>query len=193
MSSPSLEQPAAAPETFDFGKKKKKGKKSGPSGDSTLHMPPAAPEAEEGLVDGSGLPFYRGQLPPYQDMLMELMEAVHDHNPELQGAKKYTIRPPTASRVGSRRTAWTNFSSICELLDREEEHVFQFVLSELGTEGSISKTCLTLRGRYNTKHFESLLRKYITEYVTCHMCKSGKTKLKRDPSTRLFENRCSAC
>eukprot|EP00913_Durusdinium_trenchii_P019672 g18493.t1 len=39
---------------------------------------------------------------------------------------------------------------------------------------------LVLKGRYQPKHCESLLRKYIKEYVTCEMCKSAATTLRKD-------------
>ena len=47
-------------------------------------------------------------------------------------------------------------------MNRTLEHVFQFVVAELGTEGSIDgNNRLVLRGKYVPKGIESLLRKYI--------------------------------
>lgn len=40
------------------------------------------------------------------------------------------------------------------------------------------------------KYIESLLRKYIVEYVTCQMCRSPNTTLTRDPVSRLFFVHC---
>jgi hypothetical protein len=57
----------------------------------------------------------------------------------------------------------------------------QFVVAELGTEGSIDgNNRLVLRGKYVPKGIESLLRKYIGEYVACTTCKSPNTALSRD-------------
>lgn len=79
-------------------------------------------------------------------------------------------------------------------MQRQSDHVTQFVLAELGTEGSISGDGqLILKGRFGPKHIESLLRKYITEYVTCSMCRSPQTTLERDSRTRLFNILCAAC
>merc|ERR1712060_806705 len=76
-------------------------------------------------------------------------------------------------RVGSKKVAWVNFREICSMMNRTEDHVTQFVLAEFGTEGSIAGDGqLILRGRYMPKHAESLLRKYIKEFVTCEMCKA---------------------
>merc|ERR1712157_653242 len=55
--------------------------------------------------------------------------------------------------------------------------------AELGTEGSIDgNQRLVIRGKYVPKYIESLLRKYILEYVTCQMCRSPNTELTK---TRL--------
>lgn len=46
------------------------------------------------------------------------------------------------------------------------DHVHQFVLSELGTEGSIAGDGqLVLKGKYGPKNIESLLRKYISMFL----------------------------
>merc|ERR1712072_562645 len=69
-----------------------------------------------------------------------------------------------------------------------------FVMAEFGTEGNMAGDgSLTLKGRYQPKHLESLLRKYIKEFVTCEMCKSANTTLTRDVSTRLAAISCSNC
>merc|ERR1719326_1932866 len=80
------------------------------------------------------------------------------------------------------------------MMNRTSEHVMGFVLAEFGTEGSIDGNgALVLKGRFQPKHAESLLRKYIREYVTCEMCRSPDTTLTRDPSTRLYVVACTKC
>ncbi|KAI6179497.1 EIF2B-5 domain-containing protein [Aphelenchoides besseyi] len=96
------------------------------------------------------------------------------------------------ARAGSKKTAFTNFAEICRLLKRQPKHVLNFLLAELGTTGSIDgNQCLIVKGRFQQKHFESVLRKYITEYVTCHTCRSSDTELTKD--TRLFFLKCNVC
>ena len=43
------------------------------------------------------------------------------------------------------------------------------------------------------KYIESLLRKYIGEYVTCKMCRSPNTELTKDSVSRLFFCKCKDC
>jgi translation initiation factor 2 subunit 2 len=79
-------------------------------------------------------------------------------------------------------------------MHRAPEHVFQFFMAELGTEGSIDgNQRLVIRGKYVPKYIESLLRKYIVEYVTCLMCRSPSTSLTRDTVSRLYFCHCQDC
>jgi len=83
---------------------------------------------------------------------------------------------------------------ICALMHRPLEHVQSFFMTEMATEGSLDgKQRLVMRGKFLPKQIESLLRKYIVEYVTCSMCKSPETTLTRDPVTRLYFILCSNC
>ena len=69
---------------------------------------------------------------------------------------------------------------ICKGLKRSPEHVCTFFLTEIGTEGAVAGEQLILKGRYIAKHIESLIKKYIAEYVCCPLCKSPNTELKKD-------------
>lgn len=136
---------------------------------------------------------------------------MREKNPEFAAGKKKTflMKPPQVARAGSKKTAFTNFADICRLLKRQNKHVLQFLMAELGTTGSIDgNQCLIVKGRFQQKHFEvklliyqlknrnsrkfqNVLRKYIKEYVTCHTCRSSDTELTKD--TRLFFLQCKTC
>ena len=137
-----------------------------------------------------------GPLYAYDDLLDRVHAIIEERNPSLGTSKGTTIklRPPQVDRVGSKKVMFANFAEICDLLHRSHDHVFQFFLAELGTTGSITaEQQLVLRGRYTSRHVESLLRKYITEYVQCEMCRSTNTEFNRDPSSRLYEFACLNC
>merc|ERR1719401_1990185 len=111
----------------------------------------------------------------YNLLLQRVYESMKERNPNFSERKKYRMVPPEVVRIGP-RTMWVNFPDICKLMKRKPEHVMQFALSELGTTGSVSEARLIFKGSFQQKNLESLLRKYISEYVQCHMCKSGETK-----------------
>ncbi|VDP21550.1 unnamed protein product [Soboliphyme baturini] len=119
---------------------------------------------------------------------------MREKNPDMATGekKKFIMRPPQVLRVGTKKTAFANFAEICKSLKRTPKHLLAFLLAELGTSGSIDgNDQLIIKGRFQQKHIESVLRKYIKEYVTCHTCKSADTVLQKD--TRLFFLQCETC
>ena len=114
-------------------------------------------------------------------------------NPAMVDRKtKLVMKPPQVMRVGARRTTFANFTDICKLLHRQPKHVFAFLLAELGTSGSIDgNNHLIIKGRFQQKQIESVLKRYIKEYVTCHTCRSPATILQRE--NRLFFLQCETC
>jgi translation initiation factor 2 subunit 2 len=164
---------------FDFGKKKsKKSKKK------------EAPVVD----DSSSSSFVRGPVYSYESLLSRVRDMIEEKTPDLGKRSAITLRPPQVQRVGSKKVAFLNFADTCTQLGRSQDHVFQFFIAELGSTGSItSDQALVLKGPYNTKHIETLLRKYISEYVQCHMCKSAKTVFNRDAAARLSQISCLNC
>lgn len=130
----------------------------------------------------------------YPELLDRIMNILHDNNPDLIRKKRRNMQPPQLTRVGTRKTLWVNFQEICTIMQRPPEHVFQFFMAELGTDGSIDgNQRLVIKGRYLPKYIESLLRKYILGYVTCQMCRSPNTDLTKDQGSRLHFCECRDC
>lgn len=77
-------------------------------------------------------------------------------------------------------------------MHRQPKHLLDFLLAELGTSGSVDgNSQLIIKGRFQQKQIENVLRRYIKEYVTCHTCRSPDTILQKD--TRLFFLQCETC
>mmetsp|Transcript_17324 Transcript_17324/g.25434 ORF Transcript_17324/g.25434 Transcript_17324/m.25434 type:complete len:248 (-) Transcript_17324:199-942(-) len=130
----------------------------------------------------------------YPELLDRVVDILHSQNPDLMQKKRRNMKPPQLTRVGTKKTLWVNFQEICTMMQRSPEHVFQFFMAELGTEGSIDgNQRLVIRGKYVPKYIESLLRKYIVEYVTCQMCRSPNTELNKDQGSRLHFLNCHDC
>jgi len=106
--------------------------------------------------------------------------------------KKCTIPPPQLFREGNKRSIFANVSDICKKMRRTPEHVIQFLFAELGTSGSVDGSArLVIKGRFQQKQIENVLRRYMQEYVTCKTCKSFETELSKD--NRLFFLTCASC
>jgi len=131
----------------------------------------------------------------YTELLDRVYILLRERNPQHGGAqRRYVMHPPQLVRVGTKKTMWVNYQNINQLMRRQPEHLMSFILAELGTEGSIDGSHrLVLKGRYIPKQIESLLKKYIREYVTCPICRIPETTLSRDSVTRLFFIQCESC
>jgi len=102
------------------------------------------------------------------------------------------IKPPIVYRDGTTKTAWANFPQICQSINRQPDHVLSFVLAEVASTGSLDGSGrLLIRGRFQQKHMEKILRHYIIEYVQCRTCKSLETKLHKE--NRLLFMNCDSC
>ncbi|KAL7424865.1 translation initiation factor eIF-2 beta subunit [Cryptotrichosporon argae] len=149
----------------------------------------------EGASETGGLDAWvvENRDPTYPELLQRFFTLLHLNNPELAGEKRrFVIVPPQVAREGTKKTMFANFIDITRRLHRQPEHVLMFLYAELGTQGSMDGAQrLVLRGRYTQKQIENVLRKYITEYVSCKICKSPDTLLGKE--NRLYFLTCESC
>ncbi|AMD21413.1 HER134Cp [Eremothecium sinecaudum] len=133
---------------------------------------------------------------PYSDLLSRFFKILRANNPELAGDRsgpKFRIPPPICQRDG-KKTIFANIQEISEKLQRSTEHLIQYLFAELGTSGSVDgQRRLVIKGKFQSKQMENVLRRYIMEYVTCKTCKSINTELKKEQSNRLFFLVCKSC
>jgi translation initiation factor 2 subunit 2 len=130
---------------------------------------------------------------PYDTLLKRLYNLMKKHNPNSSagGLKIPTIQ---VGLVGKDRACWMNFEKVANSLNRNLEHLFQYVLSELGIEGTIGgENQANFKAKVTQISLQKVLTKYINDYVRCPNCKSFKTILKKDPSTRLQQIFCENC
>ena len=133
---------------FDLSKmEKKKKKKKVEESDAPAEGGAAASASAEG--DGKYACY------SYKELLDRVVDILQANNPELSEKRRHTMKPPQLMRVGTKKTLWVNFQEICKMMHRSPEHVFQFFMAELGTEGSIDGTQrLVIRGKYVPKYIE---------------------------------------
>jgi len=130
----------------------------------------------------------------YQELLTRFYASLHASNPSLltSNGKRYTIAPPSIHREGNKKSIFANITDICKRMHRQPEHVIQYLFAELGTTGSVDGSGrLVIKGRFQQKQIENVLRRYIVEYVTCKTCKSPDTLLTKE--NRIFFMACESC
>ena len=69
-----------------------------------------------------------------------------ERNPDMESGerKRFVMKPPQLARVGTKKTAFTNFADICKLLKRQPKHLLQFLLAELGTRLVVCLQCVVV-------------------------------------------------
>ncbi len=88
------------------------------------------------------------------------------NNPELAERKRYTIVPPSVHRESAKKTVFANLVDICKRMRRSPDHVIQFLFTELGTTGSVDGSQrLIIKGRFQQKQIENVLKRYIGEFL----------------------------
>ncbi|KAI8333111.1 domain found in IF2B/IF5-domain-containing protein [Chlamydoabsidia padenii] len=192
--------PEGAEEDLDFGglKKKKKKKKNMAEFEAELAEQQGGDDDDDNKDDSTKGSNEEAWLKSdrdytYDELLGRVFNILRQNNPELVGEKKrYTIVPPSIHREGNKKTIFANVADISKRLHREPEHVIQFLFAELGTTGSVDGAQrLIIKGRFQQKQIENVLRRYIVEYVTCKTCKSPDTIMTKD--NRLYFVQCEAC
>lgn len=107
---------------------------------------------------------------PYDMLLARVFAQIQAHNPELMSdtKRRLVMAPPCMARVGTKKTHFTNFNGICRSLNRDPAHLSAYLFAELGTTGSVDANgALLIRGKYQAKHIEPVLRNYAREFTKC--------------------------
>ncbi|KAF2030614.1 hypothetical protein EK21DRAFT_100297 [Setomelanomma holmii] len=157
----------------------------------------AEPEVQEGdMIKGTGIWQHDATTPiSYNLLLNRFFTLLHSQHPDLAntGTRSYKIPPPQCLREGNKKTIFANIAEICKRMKRTEEHVTQFLFAELGTSGSVAgDRRLVIKGRFQQKQIENVLRRYIVEYVTCKTCRSPDTDLSKGENRLNFVT-CNSC
>lgn len=185
---------------FDFKQKKKKKSKSAAAtafeqelqeaGVSETNKGDEDQPTQGSLVNENG----ENDL-AYSELLNRFFSVLKENNPDLAGDRtgiKYKIPPPSVGREGNKKSLFSNVKEISDRMHRPTEHVIQFLFAELGTSGSVDgSNRLVIKGRFQQKQIETVLRRYIVEYVTCKTCKSVNTTLTKE--NRLYFLICNSC
>lgn len=178
-----------------FGDKKKKKKRKRKGEDGVTEEGAEDAENQENQQGGSGDPWTGSDRDyTYDELLKRVFTIIQEKNPDMvaRHTKGFVMRPPQVVRSGTKKTAFVNFMDIAKALHRQPKHLLAFLQAELGTVGTIDgSNQLILKGKFQQRNIETVLRKYIKEYVFCHTCRSPDTILNKD--VRLFFLQCMTC
>lgn len=124
----------------------------------------------------------------YEKLLERAREGLED---VMQNAERFNPPEPEILQEGSKKTIIRNFSEIVDALRRDENHLYKFLLQELGTAGSIDKRRLVLQGRVPAKKINERIKLYIDTFIVCQECNRPDTSFLR--IGRTLNLHCEAC
>ncbi|ESA42400.1 eukaryotic translation initiation factor 2 beta subunit, variant [Neurospora crassa OR74A] len=157
---------------------------------------PQEDEQEGDMDQGTGIWAHDETKPiSYNALLSRFFALLSQKNPDhaSTGTRSYKIPPPQCLREGNKKTIFANLPEICKRMKRADEHVTSYLFAELGTSGSVDGSRrLVIKGRFQQKQIENVLRTYIIEYVTCKTCRSPNTELSKGEN-RLYFITCNSC
>ena len=109
---------------------------------------------------------------------------------DISERSRWTMPTPDILIEGS-QTILRNFSEIVDAMDRDANHVFQYLLNELGTSGTIEQFRIMLKGKVPPKRIKEKIVSYVKTYILCAECKAPDTRFLREDMTTLLK--CQAC
>jgi len=185
------------PKTEDFDAKLAEVGEGGEDGTAAATADGTDSKEQEGdMLQGTGIWQHDAtESIQYPLLLHRFFVQLHDRHPDLIGAsgKNYKIPPPQCFRDGNKKTIFANLLETSKRLKRNEEHVIQFLLAEMGTTGSVDgNKRLVIKGKFSSKQIENILRRYIQEYVSCKTCRSLNTEIAKGEN-RLWYITCQSC
>ena len=124
----------------------------------------------------------------YEKMLERAREGLEE---VMSNTERFIPPNPEILHEGSKKTIIRNFSEIVDTLRREENHIYKFLLQELGTAGTINNRRLVLQGRVPEKKIQERMKSYINTFVVCQECNRPDTSFLRTGRTLMLH--CEAC
>ncbi|MFA9518003.1 translation initiation factor IF-2 subunit beta [Halopenitus sp. H-Gu1] len=124
----------------------------------------------------------------YDDRLDRALEETPDIH---QQGERFEVPTPEI-RTEGHATVFENFQDVVERLDRDPDHVLQFLQNELGTSARIDESGRArLTGDFSTDRIQAAIDDYLEAFVICPECGLPDTRFETEQGTRVIK--CDAC
>jgi translation initiation factor 2 subunit 2 len=108
----------------------------------------------------------------------------------LEAHDRFQVPEPDVMIEG-KTTVIRNFGAIAESLRREPEHLYGYLLRELGTAGNLDGQRVVFKGKVGTAQIADRIKSYVDEYVLCSECDRPDTKIVKDGRVLILT--CETC
>lgn len=104
--------------------------------------------------------------------------------------ERFEIPRVRSSTVGM-RTIIHNFGDICNMFNRDQNHLLKFLTREMATKAGLDGARAIFQGKFRGETIERLLERYVGEFVVCPVCKRPDTKIVKEKRFTFLV--CEAC
>jgi translation initiation factor 2 subunit 2 len=126
-----------------------------------------------------------------QDDYLALLKKARASLPENVGNKERWQLPKPDIIAEGRMTILRNFGEMIKSTRREQDHMAKFLLSQIGTAGSVDGERLVFTGKVSHTKVQGVLDDYVETYVRCFECGAPDTHMEREGRVQIL--RCEAC
>lgn len=109
---------------------------------------------------------------------------------DISNRARWTLPSPEIMIEGQ-NTILRNFQDIVSHMERDENHLFQYIQNELGTSGSRDGPRARFKGRIPTKRIRKAISSYVSAFIKCHQCGAPDTHFQKEDRTTVMK--CQAC
>ncbi len=126
-----------------------------------------------------------------KETYLEMLKRLRKQVPVVTSSGERFEIPKAKCLVFGSKTVVVNFKDIVDRLNRDEEHVLQFLCRELATAGVIRGEKAEFQGKFTEEQVNKKIEKYTKMYVLCPECNKPDTKIIKQG--RLYFLKCEAC
>lgn len=126
-----------------------------------------------------------------QNDYLALLKQARANLPQNVGNKERWSLPKPEVIPEGRMTILRNFKEMTVATRREPDHMAKFLLSQIGTAGSVDGDRLVFTGKVATPKIQGVLDDYVETYVRCSECGAPDTHVEKDARVSIL--RCEAC
>ncbi|MEC8541239.1 MAG: translation initiation factor IF-2 subunit beta [Candidatus Thermoplasmatota archaeon] len=123
----------------------------------------------------------------YEALLDRAREKIPDN---ISSKSRWKLPEPQILIEGS-NTIFRNFNEVVSMMDRDDNHVYQYILNDLGTSGSRDGPRARFKGRIPPKRIKKTIVNYVNSFIICSQCSSPDTMFVKEERTTLLK--CQAC
>ncbi len=121
----------------------------------------------------------------------KLLKRATDSLPEKVTTKERFEMPKGTIFYEGNTTILKNFMEIADIINRDPQQIFSYLLKEVGTAGEVDGERLIFQGRIPNRKIQARIESYVERYVLCRECGRPDTKLIKKNRTLLLQ--CEAC